>query len=90
MSNFYIIGNPVSQSKGPLLFKYIFKKIGLRAKYKAQIIDNINDLSIFIKKYKELNIHGLNITMPLKEIIYPYIDSFDKKRTKYYNKIFNL
>jgi len=78
MSNFYIIGNPVSQSKSPALFKYIFKKIDLDAQYKTQKINNMDDLSDFIKKNNELNIQGINITMPLKEAVCPYIDIFDE------------
>ena len=37
MSNFYIIGDPVNQSKSPLLFNYIFKKI-LRFKDNAELL----------------------------------------------------
>ena len=78
MSNFYIIGDPIKQSKSPLLFNYIFRKMDLKAKYKMKKISTMSDLSIFMKQYKKLNIKGLNITMPLKESIYPYIDHLDK------------
>ena len=49
MSNFYIIGNPVSQSKSPTLFEYIFKKMNIDAQYKSKKINNRDDLSNFIK-----------------------------------------
>tara|TARA_B100000029_G_scaffold27503_1_gene26864 strand:+ start:363 stop:1175 length:813 start_codon:yes stop_codon:yes gene_type:complete len=78
MSNFYIIGNPVSQSKSPVLFKYIFQKMNINAQYKSKKINSINNLSDFIKTYERLNIQGINITMPLKETICPYIDIFDE------------
>ena len=78
MSNFYIIGNPVSQSKSPTLFKYIFKKMNIDAQYESKKINTENDFSNFIKTYKSLDIQGMNITMPLKETICPYIDIFDE------------
>ena len=78
MSNFYIIGNPVNQSKSPALFEYIFKKMNIDAQYKSKKINNKGDLSNFIKTYESLDIQGINITMPLKETICPYIDIFDE------------
>jgi len=78
MSNFYIIGNPISQSKSPILFEYIFKEINIDAHYKSKKINDRDDLSSFIKAYKNLNIKGINITMPFKETICSDIDIFDE------------
>ncbi|MBI44943.1 MAG: hypothetical protein CMG66_02110 [Candidatus Marinimicrobia bacterium] len=78
MSNFYIIGNPTKQSKSPLLFKYIFKRLNLNSYYKHQTIKNLNELSQFIKEFKKRDIKGINITMPLKEAAYKYVDELEQ------------
>jgi len=78
MHNFYVIGSPIKQSKSPVLFKYIFNKLKLVAKYQSQLIRTKDELAIFMERYQSLNIRGLNITMPLKELIFPYITKIDK------------
>lgn len=78
MPNFYVIGNPTKQSRSPLLFDYIFKQLNLKSYYKRQTIENIDDLLIFIKEFKKMDIRGINITMPFKEIACKYVDEIEK------------
>lgn len=68
-----IIGKPLSHSLSPTLHNFWFKKNNLKAKYslieveKKQIRDIINKI-----RTKEL--HGINITVPYKQEVIPYLD----------------
>ena len=77
MKNFYVIGNNVSKSKSPLLFKYIFNKLNIYANYSYMEIQNFGDLDLFIKK-KYNDISGFNITIPFKKSISKYCSEIDK------------
>ena len=77
MKNFYVIGNNVSKSKSPLLFKYIFNKLNISANYSYMEIQNFGDLDLFIKK-KYNDICGLNITIPFKKYISKYCNEIDQ------------
>ena len=67
-----IIGKPLSHSLSPTLHNFWFKKNNLKAKYslieveKKQIRDIINKI-----RTKEL--HGINITVPYKQEVIPYL-----------------
>ena len=71
--HFGIIGNPISHSLSPVLHQYWFKKYDINADY--SIIESTNeDLSRVIKKVKEGDLSGLNVTLPFKQKILNYVD----------------
>ncbi len=78
MNKFNIIGQPVSQSKSPTIFNFIFKYLKIKARYKAKEISNINDLIKFIDRCKQDGTRGCNITMPHKQRLHSIIDNKDK------------
>ena len=78
MKTFNVIGKPVSQSKSPKIFNFIFKYLKINAIYKSKEISNINDLKIFIDNCKDAGINGLNITMPYKQKLLSIIDNKDE------------
>ena len=78
MNTFNVIGKPVSQSKSPKIFNFIFKYLKINAIYKSKEISNINDLKIFIENCKDAGINGLNITMPYKQKLLSIIDNKDE------------
>ena len=43
MKKFKVIGKPISQSKSPKIFNFIFKYLKIKAIYKSKEISNIND-----------------------------------------------
>jgi shikimate dehydrogenase len=61
---FIIFGNPVNHSKSPLMHNYFFKKENINACYTRYLLKNGEEI---IKKFKELKIHGANVTVPHKE-----------------------
>ena len=78
MKKFKVVGFPISQSKSPALFKYIFKSLEIKAEYSAKEIKNSSDLKKFINKCRQSKyIEGSNITMPYKEKISSLIDCYD-------------
>lgn len=70
---FGIIGNPISHSLSPVLHQYWFKKYDIDADY--SIIESTNeDLPRVIKKIRDRDLFGLNVTLPFKQKILNYVD----------------
>tara|TARA_B100000902_G_scaffold384065_1_gene423744 strand:- start:71 stop:892 length:822 start_codon:yes stop_codon:yes gene_type:complete len=71
--NFGIIGNPVKHSLSPVLHKYWFKKYSIDADYSIiELADK--ELPEIIKKIKQGNYSGVNVTLPFKQKIINHID----------------
>tara|TARA_B110000263_G_scaffold28796_2_gene21919 strand:- start:1840 stop:2652 length:813 start_codon:yes stop_codon:yes gene_type:complete len=77
MYKFKVIGSPVSQSKSPEIFNFIFNTLDIKANYQAVEITNLHELKEFIKKSKKNGTLGLNITMPYKEQLNSLINRRD-------------
>ena len=65
---FAIIGNPIKHSLSPVLHKYWFDKYGIEASYSV-IEANDKDLKNIIKKVREHELTGINVTLPFKQKI---------------------
>ena len=70
---FGIIGNPIKHSLSPILHNYWFKKYKIDAKYTLLDVTE-NNLSKIIKKLKNKDLVGVNVTLPYKQKIVPYLD----------------
>jgi len=79
-----IIGNPVVHSLSPLMHNTAFKALKVNAVYKLFPLGNQADLKLFMEdlKEKENPIFGLNVTVPYKEDVLPYLDSIDPLAVK--------
>ncbi|MBD3789356.1 MAG: shikimate dehydrogenase [Campylobacterales bacterium] len=76
---FAIFGNPVSHSKSPLMHNLAFQGLGVDACYTRYLL---NDGKHLRKKFFDLGLKGINITVPHKEHAYEacdMLDSFAKK-----------
>tara|TARA_B100000242_G_scaffold292136_1_gene266895 strand:+ start:1401 stop:2222 length:822 start_codon:yes stop_codon:yes gene_type:complete len=71
---FGIIGNPINHSLSPVLHNYWFKKYKIDAEYSILDIKE-NDLPKVVKKIKDKDLFGINITLPYKQKIIPYIET---------------
>ena len=71
--NFGIIGNPIKHSLSPTLHNYWFKKYNIDANYSILDVEE-KDLPNLIEKIKDKSISGINITLPYKQKIIPYLD----------------
>ena len=89
MKKFFVIGNPLSHSLSPKLHNYWFKKNNIEATYEKKELKE-NDLSKVIDEVRGDKISGLNVTVPFKSSVVPFLDelSEESKITKSVNTIF--
>ena len=74
-----IIGNPVAHSLSPAMHNAAFKALKVNAVYKLFPLADEEELKLFMEDLKEADnpIFGLNVTVPYKEKVLPYLDSID-------------
>ena len=70
---FGIIGKPLSHSLSPLLHNFWFKKYKIFAKYSLIEIEP-DEIEGIIKKIKSEELHGINVTVPYKQAVIPFLD----------------
>ena len=63
---FAIIGNPITHSLSPVLHNYWFEKYNVEANYSLLNVDE-KDLIETIKKIRNKEINGINVTLPYKQ-----------------------
>lgn len=71
-----IIGYPVKHSLSPVMHNAAFKELGLDAEYKLFPVKK-EELTLFFDdlRKRDSNIFGLNVTVPYKEAVIPFMDS---------------
>ena len=89
MKKYFVIGNPIDHSLSPQLHNYWLKKNNINGVYDKKKLDS-NDLKDLVLKIKNNEINGLNITVPFKNEIIPYLDelSNESKSTQSVNTIY--
>jgi len=70
---FLVIGNPIEHSLSPKLHNYWIKKNNLEASYDKKLVKK-NEIQKLILDIREEKIDGLNITVPFKKIVIPFLD----------------
>ena len=85
---FAIIGNPIEHSLSPTLHNYWFNKYEIDANYSLLHVDE-EELESVIKKIRGKEISGINVTLPYKQKIIPFVDQLinDAKSTNSVNTI---
>ena len=73
MKKFLVIGNPVDHSLSPKLHNYWFNSYNLNAIY-GKLEATVKDLPELCKSIKKGELDGLNVTVPFKKSIIPYLD----------------
>ena len=76
MKKFLVIGNPIDHQLSPKLHNYWIKKNNINAIYEKQKLKD-NDLEKLIFQVKEKKIDGINVTVPFKNSIIPFIDEIN-------------
>ena len=89
MKKFLVIGNPIDHSLSPALHNYWIKNNSINATYEKQKLDE-SGLEQLILEVKEKKINGINVTVPFKKTIIPYLDelSLEAERTQSVNTIY--
>ena len=70
---FGIIGNPIKHSLSPVLHNYWFRKYKIDAAYSLLNVQD-KELGEVIKKIKNKELNGINVTLPFKQKIVPHLD----------------
>ena len=89
MKKFLVIGNPIEHSLSPTLHNYWIKNNGIDAIYEKQKL-NESELEQIIENIKKEKINGVNVTVPFKKTIIPFLDelSIEAKKTQSVNTIY--
>ena len=89
MKKYLVIGNPIEHSLSPKLHNFWIKINNLNAIYEKKKL-NENELADLFFEVKKKNIHGINVTVPFKKAVIPYLDhlSFESNSTQSVNTIY--
>ena len=89
MKKYLVIGNPIEHSLSPKLHSYWIKNNDIDAIYEKEKLEE-HDLKNLILKVKEKKIHGINVTVPFKKAVIPYLDKLttESENTQSVNTIY--
>ena len=73
MKKYFVIGNPINHSLSPELHNFWIKKNNINAIYEKIKLEE-NELENFIKRLRNNEIHGINVTVPFKNKVIKYLD----------------
>lgn len=77
---FGIIGKPLTHSFSPVYFNQKFESENINAEYLKFELPDIGDLMEVVSEHP--NLSGLNVTIPYKEQVIPYLDDIDDDAKK--------
>ena len=88
MKKFLVIGNPIKHSLSPVLHNYWFEQCNIDAVYEKKLLVE-KDLKNLIDEVRNDKISGINVTVPFKKSIIPFLDklSIEAKKTQSVNTI---
>ena len=78
MKKYFVIGNPIEHSLSPKLHNYWLNQNKIEAIYDKKLITK-NDLEGICDEIKKDKINGLNVTVPFKKEIIPFLDQLSKE-----------
>tara|TARA_B100000965_G_C19463526_1_gene700826 strand:- start:32 stop:826 length:795 start_codon:yes stop_codon:yes gene_type:complete len=89
MKKYLVIGNPIEHSLSPKLHNYWIKKNNIKAIYEKKMIVE-KDIKNIILKIKDGDIHGINVTVPFKKSVIPFLNKLspEAQETQSVNTIY--
>ena len=75
---FLVIGNPIDHSLSPKLHNYWIQKYKIDAVYEKKLLQN-NEIEDLIFNIREEKIHGINVTVPFKKVVIPFLDDLSEE-----------
>ena len=81
MKKFFVIGNPIEHSLSPKLHNYWIQSNNLKAIYDKIKLDLL-ELDNLIKDLRENKIDGINVTVPFKNSVIPFLDKLSNQARK--------
>ena len=90
MKNHLIIGKPISHSLSPKIHNYWLREHNIQGNY-DKVSPNDNEIKSIIQKIKNKEIHGINVTIPFKQFVIPFLETLSNTaiETNSVNTIFN-
>ena len=73
-----VIGDPISQSKSPTIHRFWLEKLGIAGDYRAIRVSEDEVADYLADRRDDPDWRGCNVTMPLKQVVQPYLDSIDE------------
>ena len=89
MKKYLVIGNPIEHSLSPKLHNYWIKQNNIDAVYDKKKL-NESDIEGIITEVKNGKMDGINVTVPFKKSVIPFIDelSSEAKKSQSVNTIY--
>ena len=78
MKKYLVIGNPIDHSLSPKLHNYWIKHNNIEAIYEKRKLEK-KDLQNIIFDIKQGKLNGINVTIPFKQSIIPFLDELSKE-----------
>ena len=90
MKKHLIIGNPISHSLSPKVHNFWLRANGIDGNY-DKILLSENEINTTIQRVKNNEIHGMNVTVPFKQTVIPFLETLSEIsiKTNSVNTIFN-
>ena len=91
MKKYLVIGNPIEHSLSPKLHNHWIKKNNLKATYDKKLLEQ-DEIKKLISNVREEKIHGLNVTVPFKKTVIPFLDelSDEARNSQSVNTIYKV
>ena len=89
IKKYLVIGNPIEHSLSPKLHNHWLEKNNIKAIYDKKKL-NENELKNIISEVKDEKINGINVTVPFKKVVIPFLDELspEAKDTQSVNTIY--
>ena len=89
MKKYLVVGNPIEHSLSPKLHNHWIKKNNIDAIYEKQKLDEF-EIQSLITKVRKKKLNGINVTVPFKRAIIPYLDrlSLEAESTQSVNTVY--
>ena len=75
LNHYALFGNPVGHSLSPLMLNAAFGAMGIRARYEAHCVEN---LELSIRMIREKPLAGVSVTLPMKGAVMDFLDEVDE------------
>ena len=89
MKKFIVIGNPIDHSLSPKLHNYWINQNNINAIYDKKNLKK-GDLENLISQVRDKKIDGINVTLPFKKLIIPFLDklTLEAQKTQSVNTVY--
>ena len=89
MKKYLVIGNPIEHSLSPKIHNYWIKENNINAIYDKKKLSQ-DELQNIISDVKEEKLNGINVTVPFKKSVIPFLDELtpESKKTQSVNTIY--